>query len=94
MPNKSSQIKKLRAIELIQKGTPYREIQVLLKNEFGTGMSNSTLKKLLENSTIITQLKNQITRLDGEVKVWKNLYFELKETMENTTNSIKIKEVN
>ena len=89
MPRKSSQAKQLRSIELIQKGTPYREIQVILKKEFGTGLSNSTLKKLMEQSTIVAQLKTNNTRLEAEVKVWKSLYFELKETMEKTSNQIK-----
>ena len=62
---------------LLKKGIPYREIQEKLKEKFGSGMSNTTLKSI---SRIQSQTKEQdekIKRLEQELELFKRLYFEL-----------------
>jgi hypothetical protein len=65
--------------ELLEQKTVYRDIQEKLINKFGSGMSNSTLKKMQKELDENTMLKSKIKQLEYEVNHWKSLYFELKE---------------
>jgi hypothetical protein len=79
---KSNKEKLEFAHNLIQLGTPYREIQLRLKNEYGSGVSNNTLKKMNEQKSKIEEMALEIATLKKELVLFKNLYFELLESTE------------
>ncbi|WP_371805343.1 hypothetical protein [Candidatus Lokiarchaeum ossiferum] len=82
MSPRSQKLKKDKAIKLLNEGIPYRRIQELLKDEFGSGMSNSSLKNLHHQNTENVVLRKEIKKLKAEIEVWKGLYFEIKEATE------------
>ena len=65
------------ARQLVKLGLPYREIQEELRNQFGTGMSNTTLQKLGSQDTEITELKKTLADTTNELELYKRLYNEL-----------------
>ena len=80
---KTSREKKKFAITLLDQDLSYEEIQQKLKEKFGTGMSNTTLKNLNEQSQEINFLYTKVQQLEEEVNLWKKMYFELKSVMMN-----------
>ncbi len=73
--------KKDFAKKMLLLGIPYRVIQSKMKEKYGEGMSNNTLKKLFSQIEEIQVLKRRIRELEEETQLWKKMYFELKETM-------------
>lgn len=65
------------ARKLLHANIPYREIQEHLKIRFGTGMSNTKLKKLAEKTDEIEKLKRKLEKTEHELNLYKNLYFDL-----------------
>ena len=61
------------ARQLVKLGLPYREIQEELRNQFGTGMSNTTLQKLGSQDTEITELKKMLADTTNELELYKRL---------------------
>ena len=78
---KSSQEKYQFTKNLLKIGVPYRQIQFNLKVKFGTGMSNTTLQNLYEEVLIELEREDRIKQLEREVKLFRQLYFELLEKM-------------
>ncbi|UYP46705.1 hypothetical protein NEF87_002990 [Candidatus Lokiarchaeum ossiferum] len=78
---KSSDEKVNLARQLLQLGVPYREIQATLKSKFGSGMSNTTLKKMQEKMEEAKSLREQLDRCQEERNLYKKLYFELLEAV-------------
>jgi len=74
---KSSQEKFDLAEQLLQEGKPYKFIQEKLLEKFGSGMSNTTLKRLLREKNKIYQLEEKNTQLEHELALFKKMYFEL-----------------
>lgn len=74
---KSSQEKLDLAEQLLQEGKPYRLIQEALVAKFGSGMSNTTLKRLLKEKNKIFQLEERNKQLEHELALFKKMYFEL-----------------
>lgn len=74
---KSSNAKKALAKELLQKAIPYVEIQSILKEHYGSGMSNSTLQSLTQDNHRIRELEHQNEQLTMELKMYKRMYYEL-----------------
>ena len=77
----------LQASELLQQGKTYREIQEILKKKFGKGLSNNTLKKIRKNLTENCSKDREIARLNQELSLFKNLYFELLEETKRSLNT-------
>ncbi len=71
------------AMDLIRKGLTYREIQNKLNLKFGSSISNSTIKKLNRKIEEEYSKDAEIARLKKELEVFKKLYFELLEKIEN-----------
>ncbi|OLS15092.1 MAG: hypothetical protein RBG13Loki_1279 [Promethearchaeota archaeon CR_4] len=63
--------------QLLQEGKPYRVIQEKLLEKFGSGMSNTTLKRLLNEQNKIHQLEEKNMQLEHELALFKKMYFEL-----------------
>ena len=78
---KSSYEKIEFARKLIKLEIPYREIQKELKQKFGSGMSNSTLQKMSSEIDEITSLRRKVEQLESEKLFFKNLYFDLLNTL-------------
>ncbi len=74
---KSNQEKLDLAEQLLQEGKPYRLIQEALLAKFGSGMSNTTLKRMLKEKNKIYQLEEQNKQLEHELALFKKMYFEL-----------------
>ena len=70
------------AHNLIHLGIPYREIQLKLKKEYGSGVSNNTLKKMNEEKSKIEEMEIEMATLKKELILFKKLYFELLESTE------------
>ncbi|MBD3351009.1 MAG: hypothetical protein GF364_05935 [Candidatus Lokiarchaeota archaeon] len=70
------------AMELIKKGLTYREIQDELHAKFNSSISNSTIKKLHRKIEEEYSKDAEIARLKKELKVFKDLYFELLEKVD------------
>ena len=66
-------------MELLELQIPYREIQEQLKREFGSGMSNTSLKNILIQQDKITKLEEENRRLKEDLAIFKKLYYELVE---------------
>lgn len=62
---------------LLQQGISYKQIQKDLKDRYGTGMSNSTLQRLIVESDRIRELEHKVKELNIEVKMYKKMYYEL-----------------
>jgi hypothetical protein len=75
-----------RIKELLQNQTTYRNIQVILKEEFGGGISNTTLKKMNQEQDRIKQLEMENQKLREELQVFKTLYYELVEATKKLLN--------
>ena len=76
---KISQKRKDFVKSLMDKDLSYDQIQEQLKDKFGEGMSNTTLQKIKTEMQEIHFLKTKIQHLEEEVKLWKKMYFELKD---------------
>lgn len=74
---KSPQEKSEYAIALLAQGKTYREVQQLLTERFGSGMSNTTLLKLQYPKPNIENLLKQNEDIEQELTLFKRLYFEL-----------------
>jgi len=79
---KSNKEKLEFAHKLVQLRMPYREIQLKLKEEFGSGVSNNTLKKMNEQKSKIEEMEIEMATLKKELVLFKKLYFELLESTE------------
>jgi predicted RNA-binding Zn-ribbon protein involved in translation (DUF1610 family) len=78
---KSSQEKIEFALNLLSKNVPYREIQDKLKERFGGGMSNTTLKNIQKYQKSPQQLEKKILQLEQELDIFKEMYFLLAEAV-------------
>ncbi len=78
---KSSKEKQDYARDLLQKGISYGHIQEELKQRYGTGMSNSTLQRLILESNRIQELENKMREMAVELKMYKKMYYELLEAV-------------
>ena len=67
---------------LIEKDLPYTEIQKKLIEQYGSGMSNSTIKNLAKKKEEVGDLKMKIKDLERELSLFKRLYFDLLEKTE------------
>ena len=85
---RSSQEKIDAAIELLKKGKTFRDVQKKLKEQFHSTMSFSTLSKLKNIQTSSSKEYEKIQRLELELDLFKNLYFDLLEKVKNSDNSI------
>ena len=74
---KSPKEKQEFARSLLQQGISYAQIQEELKMRYGTGMSNSTLQRLIVESDRIRELENQVKEISLEAKMYKKMYYEL-----------------
>jgi hypothetical protein len=95
IPNKIEYTKQLLQIDV-----PYRDIQSILKNKYGSGVSNNTLQKLreeiidldalfeeLEELRKLRPLVHEVAELRKDIKMYKSLYFELMETLNRTVKN-------
>jgi len=81
---KSNDEKELYARKLLKLNLTYREIQEELRRKFKSGMSNSTLKILQDEVNEMQNLRAEVQHLRKELAMYKNLYFDLIETMKKT----------
>lgn len=79
---KSSQEKIEYAQQLLRADIPYREIQEYLKLRFGSGMSNTTLRKLQDEHDEINRLREDLKRSNYQLDLYKRLYHELLEKLQ------------
>ncbi len=79
---KSSQEKIEYAKNLLKIGVPYRQVQLNLRFKFGSGMSNTTLQNLFEESRLEVERVDRIYQLESELAQYKRMYFELLDTMQ------------
>ena len=63
--------------KLLKADVPYKEIQELLKHRFGSGMSNTTLKKLAEEENVIERLRAELQKTKDQLVLFKQLYFDI-----------------
>ena len=75
---KSSKEKIALAEKLLISNTSYRLIQEELKKKFGSGLSNTTLKKLQRDQSRVKILEEKIEFLEDELALFKKLYFQLR----------------
>ncbi len=85
---RSSKEKVKYAKELIEKDLSYDEIQSQLFDRFGSGMSNSTIKKMSEKKENINDLKAQNEELKRDLQLFKRLYFDLLEKTEKKKKTL------
>ncbi len=64
---------------MVKQGIPYRNIQSTLKAQFGSGISNTTFKKIRDRAEHDQSLEARIEELERELALFKRLYFELLE---------------
>ena len=81
---KSSEEKITFAKKLLRMGVSYRDIQTNLKIKYGSGMSNTTLQSLYEDVQYEIGREDRIKQLESELVLYKQMYFELLETMKKT----------
>ena len=74
---KSSKEKHEFARLLLQEGIPYAQIQEEMKIKYGTGMSNSTLQRLIVETNRIKELEDQVSEMATELKMYKKMYYDL-----------------
>ena len=77
MIRKTSNEKKEYVHKLLHAGIPYREIQDHLKLRFGSGMSNTTLKNMAQETDEILILRKDLADTKKELELFKELYYEL-----------------
>jgi DNA-binding transcriptional MerR regulator len=63
--------------KMLKADVPYKEIQELLKHKFGSGMSNTTLKKLAEEENVIERLQAELQKTKDQLVLFKKLYFDI-----------------
>ncbi len=80
---KSSIEKINHAEKLLRQKKTYRFIQSKLKETFGSGMSNTTLKHIEKKQDKIVIMETRIKQLEYELNLFKKLYFELKDAIRN-----------
>jgi hypothetical protein len=74
------------ATNLLKQGKTFREIRQMLKQKFGTSMSFTTLTKLsMIQETEETNLI-RMEKLEQELDLFKNLYFDLKKKYDQKPN--------
>jgi len=85
---KSTEDKLIFARNLLIGGVPYREIQDLLKEKYGSGLSNTTLKNLQSRVDRVKELERKVVKTEFELEkarkeasLYKELYFELKDVI-------------
>ncbi|MHA1522469.1 MAG: hypothetical protein ACTSRK_20060 [Promethearchaeota archaeon] len=83
---KSSQEKLEFARLRLQEGISYSQIQEELKNKYGTGMSNTTLQRLIVETSRIKELELQVKEMVLELKMYKKMYYELLEAVREKIN--------
>ena len=66
---------------LIRQGYTYRDIQSELKKSYGSGLSNTILKQIQDQLDDNAQLRAENEKILQELKIYKNLYFDLLEAM-------------
>ncbi|MHA1672356.1 MAG: hypothetical protein ACTSYI_01890 [Promethearchaeota archaeon] len=71
------------AEKLLINKTSYRLIQEELKKNFGSGLSNTTLRNLQRDQSRINILEERIEFLEEELALFKNLYFKLRKATKN-----------
>jgi DNA-binding transcriptional MerR regulator len=69
--------KKEFAKKMLKADVPYKEIQELLKHRFGSGMSNTTLKKMAEEENVIEKLQAELQKTKEQLVLFKKLYFDI-----------------
>lgn len=69
------------ARKMLKADIPYKEIQDFLKQRFGSGMSNTTLKNLAKEDNKITRLQVELQKTKEQLALFKKLYFEIVEKM-------------
>lgn len=69
------------AKKMLKANIPYKEIQSLLKHRFGSGMSNTTLKNLAEESNEIERLQEELQKTKEQLALFKKLYFDIVDKM-------------
>ena len=74
---KSSKEKQELARLLLNEGISYDQIQEELKKKYGSGMSNTTLKRLTVEPERIKELEDKVKELALELKMYKKMYYEL-----------------
>ena len=74
---KSSKEKHEFARLLLQEGISYAQIQEEMKIKYGTGMSNSTLQRLIVETGRIKELETQVNEMAMELKMYKKMYYDL-----------------
>ena len=89
---RSTQEKIEFAKKLVGEGLSYQDIQVKLRDRFGSGMSNSTLKQLREVNSKLEGQSDQIRQLEQELSLFKKAYFELLDKTERKETTQKLKE--
>ncbi len=80
-------------INLIEENKTYREIQNQLKLHFGSGVSNSTLKNIMQEMDESRKQEREIDRLKKELSIFKRLYFEIIEEIEKKGLSKEFKSI-
>jgi len=78
---KSSKEKQEYASFLLHKGISYSQIQEELKIKYGTGMSNTTLQRIILETNRIKELEDNVKDLSLELKMYKKMYYELLEAV-------------
>lgn len=85
---KKSEERKYFVEFLLKCGYSYREIQEFLKQRYGAGMSNTTIQSIQERIHSNTELYKTLKKCRSELKLYKKLYFEVKEMMDHLTDRI------
>lgn len=83
---KSSKEKQELARLLLNEGISYDQIQEELKNKYGTGMSNTTLKRLTVEPERIRELEDKVKELSLELKMYKKMYYEMLDVVKERIN--------
>ncbi|MHA1522190.1 MAG: hypothetical protein ACTSRK_18595 [Promethearchaeota archaeon] len=78
---KSSEEKIVFAKSLLKIGVPYREVQTNLKIKFGSGMSNTTLQKMMEEEEETRHCEQKLQKCEENLQLYKQLYFDLLDAM-------------
>ena len=91
---RSSQEKVEYATKLVGEGLPYQEIQMKLRERFGSGMSNSTLKLLREAQSKLGGKSDRIRQLEQELALFKKGYFEVLTKLERLEGETSPQEIN
>ena len=85
------------AKRLLQIDVPYRDVQIILRNKYGSGLSNNTMQELkdqvidleslnkeLQELRKLKPLVEEVDTLRTELETYKRMYFELMETLRET----------